>query len=268
VGRVCSIVVMFFSNSAAIWMPGVVRLGGMRLSVFGLCAALGLVAAFFVMRWTAPLAGVDRDGVVDAGMLGLTVAFVASRVLLVAENWHVFRLYPMLVLEVPSLTYGAMAVVAVTVTVYLQWKRLSMLRVLDAWAPAAAVIAIALSIGHWFEGSDAGMPTRMPWGVPDAVLGKVQPVQWFAEAAALVVLVWMLRVLLRKHEPGQVAGAGLIPGGVAVYSIALMMQPEPSVLGLEARQWLALVAIGLGAWMSLRWMWDTPMKDEREKELS
>jgi phosphatidylglycerol:prolipoprotein diacylglycerol transferase len=253
-------------DSALTMMPGVVRLGGMRLSVFGLCAAVGLVAAFVAMRWTAPLAGVDRDGVVDAGMLGLTVAFVMSRVLLVVENWRVFQAYPLLVLELPSLTYGAMASVAVAVVVYLQWKRMSMLRVLDAWAPSAAVLAIALSIGHWFEGSDAGMPTRMPWGVRDSVLGRVQPVQWYAVAAALVVLALMLRVLLKPHAPGQVVQAGLIPGGLAAYGIALMTQPEPGVLGLESRQWLALVALGVGVWTSLRW--GMPMKDERERELS
>jgi phosphatidylglycerol:prolipoprotein diacylglycerol transferase len=261
-------VVIFLFNSTAMLMPGVVRLGQMRLSVFGLCAAMGLIAAFFVMRWIAPLAGVDRDGVVDAGMLGLTVAFVASRVLLVAENWRVFQMYPLLVLELPSLTYGAMAIVVVAVALYLRWKRLPILRVLDAWAPSAAVLSIALSMGHWFEGTDAGMPTRLPWGVADSSLGKVHPVQWYAEAAALVVLAFMLRVLLKKHRPGQVVRAALIPGGIAAYGIALMSQPEPTVFGLEPRQWLALVAIGVGAWMSLRWMWEKPMKDEREKEWS
>jgi phosphatidylglycerol:prolipoprotein diacylglycerol transferase len=253
---------------ALMMMPGVVRLGGMRLSVFGLCAALGLIATFTLTRLTAPLAGVDRDGAVDAGMVAVTVAFVASRMLLVAENWRVFRMYPVLVLELPSLTYGAVAATAVVVTVYLQWKRMSILRTLDAWAPGAAVLAVALSLGHWLEGSAAGMPTRMPWGVRDAELGRVHPVQWYWIAAALAILLLVLRELRMEHVPGQVLRAALIPAGVAGYLIGTVMQPEMSVMGLEPRQWMSLGALGLGWMLSLRWLWGAPMKDAGEKELS
>jgi phosphatidylglycerol:prolipoprotein diacylglycerol transferase len=134
---------------------------------------------------------------------------------------------------------------------WLRWKKLPLLRVMDAWAPCAMVLWAALSLGHFLEGTDAGMPTRLPWGVVtpgDSVLGKVHPVQLYALLVAVVLCVWLLKVLVKARRVGMVASVALMAGGVASFGLGMLRQPVESMgdAWLDPAQWMALVAAVMG----------------------
>jgi phosphatidylglycerol---prolipoprotein diacylglyceryl transferase len=258
----------------AVALPGFVRVGRWHLPVYALFAAVGLVAALGLSQRTAKLVGMDADKLWDAGMFGVVAAFVASRVLLVVVEWKSFVQYPLLVLAAPSLTYGGIALTVVAVWIYLRWKKLPVLAVVDAWAPCAAVLAVVLSLGHFFEGTDAGMPTRLPWGVVtagDTVLGKTHPVQLYAMVAALGMVEFLLIRLKRRRFVGEVAGMALVVGGVISFLLDMVRQPVETFGGgwLEASQWVELgsVVVGVGILLFsesfLKWRRDA---DERYRQ--
>ena len=130
------------------------------------------------------MVGLEPTEIWDAGLFGLGAAFVVSRALLVARNWDVFFHYPLLVLALPSLSYWAMGITAVAVGVYLRRKKMPLLAVRDAWAPCAALLAAFLELGHWMEGSDAGMPWRRG--------GGLLPAQEFGVLLSVVLMVVLL----------------------------------------------------------------------------
>jgi phosphatidylglycerol:prolipoprotein diacylglycerol transferase len=260
--------VSIFSQTAAISILAVVRLGSVRLSSYGLCAAVGLIAGLWLSQRTARLAGLVAERVWDAGVLAICAAFVVSRLLLIARDPRAFLKYPLLVLGLPSLTYGGMAVTAVIVFGYLRWKRLRLPDVLDAWAPCGALLGALLSLGHFLEGTDAGMPTRLPWGLVtpgDDALGRVQPVQIYAMLASLVLLGVLLRALRQRRRRGVVAGAALVAGGAISFLLDMLTQPAAGTgdtwFGqlLEQGQWIALAAVLAGAWL---WATAKPVADE------
>ena len=237
-------------------LPGRLRLGPFRLPEYGVFAALGLIAALWLSLKTARLAGLEAEAVGDAGLFGVLAAFVISRLLLVAGDPHGFMRLPLVMLSLPSFTYGGMAITALVVVAYLRWKRIRLLRVLDAWAPCAAALAAMLSLGRFFEGADPGMPTRLPWGrvVPGSGgLVHLQPVQIYAALAAVVMLVVLVRLLERRLRAGMVAGIALVAGGAA--SFLLDMITQPTVAGgsawLDPVQWIALGAMVVGVLMLL-----------------
>ena len=158
-----------FVQAGAILAGGVVRLGPLRLSMYGVCAAVGLVAAMGLSLKTARLVGLAGEQVWDAGLFAVMAAFVCSRLLLVAGNFSAFLKMPGTLLALPSFTALGMVLTGLVVVAYLRWKRLPLLKVLDAWAPCAAVLAAMLSLGKFFEGNDAGMPSRVAVGDQDAV---------------------------------------------------------------------------------------------------
>jgi phosphatidylglycerol:prolipoprotein diacylglycerol transferase len=236
----------------AMLVPGVVRVGALRVPVFGVFACGGLVGALWLSQRTAKAAGVDADKLWDAGMFAVAAALVVSRLLLVAMDMRAFLAYPLLVLSLPSLTYGGMAVTGVLVWFWLRWKKLPVLRAMDAWAPCAMVLWAALSVGHFVEGTDAGMPTKLPWGVVtagDTVLGKVHPVQIYALAVALGLMVWSLWMLAKPHDAGVVAGRVLVVGGLLFFIIDMVAQPTEvnGSLWLDPGQIVALVTLVTGA---------------------
>jgi phosphatidylglycerol:prolipoprotein diacylglycerol transferase len=231
-----------FSHLETMVLSGVVRLGPFRVSSYGLCAAVGLVAALWLSQRLARKVGMMAQAVWDAGMFALGTAFVVSRVLLAVRDWHAFRMYPMVLMALPSFTYLGMGITAVVVLGYVLAKKMPLLGLLDVWAPCGALLGAALSVGHLAEGSDPGMP----WGRGGALL----PVQWMAaglSGALLVMLLWLLK-RRRSGQAGLVAGVGLVLGGVVAFGVEMLMQPTVSGdAWLEPGQWIAIGAMMVGA---------------------
>jgi phosphatidylglycerol---prolipoprotein diacylglyceryl transferase len=242
--------VSFLLQPAVIFFPGPMGLGPFWVSVYGVFAAVGLVAALLLSQRTARFAGLIAQELWDTGLFAVVAAFVISRLLLIVRDPQALLSVPMKVLALPSFTYGGMALTALAVAAYLKWKRQPVLPVLDAWAPCAALLAAALSMGHFFEGTDAGMPTRLPWGVRVPGLGRVQPVQIFGVAASLVLFVVLMRVLQRRLRAGVVAGFALVAGGAIAFLLDMLTQPaESGGAWLDPGQWIALGAMVVGTLM-------------------
>jgi phosphatidylglycerol:prolipoprotein diacylglycerol transferase len=245
---------MFSLQAAAVFAPGFFSVGGVHVPVYGVFAAVGLVAALWVSQKTAVVVGLSADKIWDAGVFAVIAAFVASRALLVAFDFAAFRQYPLLVLALPSLTYGGMALTGLLVFAWLRWKRLPVLDVVDAWAPCGALLAAVLSVAHFVEGTDAGMPTRLPWGVVtsgDTVLGRVHPVQIYAAIAALGLGSFLLWKLPRRKFAGEVAALALMVGGVLAFLLNMVQQPVESFgdAWLDPGQFVALGAMIAGTVM-------------------
>ena len=242
---------MIFAPQAAILFPGFLQLGGLRLPVYGLFAAAGLIAALWLSQRTAQRVGLPSDKLWDAGVVAVIAAFAASRALLVASDLPSFLKYPLLVLALPSLTYGGMLLTGLLVYAWLRRKRMPVLDVLDAWAPCGALLAAVLSIAHFVEGTDAGMPTSLPWGVitpGDTVLGHVHPVQIYAAIASLALCGFLMRMLRRRAFAGQVASLALVIGGALAFLLDMLRQPTESygTALLDPGQIVALAAILTG----------------------
>ena len=227
------------------------RLGPLRVSIYGLFAAVGLIGALWLSQRTAKMAGMVGEQLWDAGWFAVTAAFVISRVLLVVRDWNAFRTLPLVVLSLPSFTYGGMELTVLAVVVYVKLKRLPMLAVMDAWAPCAALLAGVLSLGHYFEGTDAGMPTSLPWGVQAPGFGRVQPVQLYGFAGSMLLLVVLLRMLRGRLRAGVVAGVALLAGGVMAFLLEMLTQPTAWGGGawLDPGQWIGLGAVVAGSSM-------------------
>jgi phosphatidylglycerol:prolipoprotein diacylglycerol transferase len=245
---------MFALQAVASFAPGFIRVGGVHVPVYGIFAAFGLVAALWVSQRTARVVGLSANKLWDAGVFAVIAAFVVSRLLLVAFDLKAFLKYPLLVLALPSLTYGGMILTGLMVWGWLRWKRMSVRDVMDAWAPCAALLAAVLSVAHFVEGTDAGMPTRLPWGVVtpgDSVLGRVHPVQIYAAIAALGLGSFLLWRLPRRRFSGEVAAVALMAGGGLAFLLDMMQQPVESFgdAWLDPGQFVALAAMLAGAWV-------------------
>jgi phosphatidylglycerol:prolipoprotein diacylglycerol transferase len=238
-------------------LPGVIRLGHTRVSLFGFFAAAGLITAISLSQRTARLAGVSAQKLWDAGIFLVFSAFVLSRVLLIAQDFPAFLRYPLIVLSLPSLTYGGMALTAIATLIYLRITALPLLGTLDAWSPCATLLAAVLALAHFVEGTDAGMPTRLPWGMPtpgDTMLGKVHPVQIYSMLVALALTAYLLRLLARPHAAGAVAATTFLYGGLASFLLGMITQPTETNgdAFLDPGQYVALTAAAVGAWLFSR----------------
>ena len=197
------------------------------------------------------MCGLPAEPVWNAGIFLVATAFVLSRLLLVAANFPSFLRFPVLLLAVPSLTPAGLALTAAATLIYLRWKRLPLLAVLDAWAPCATLLWVALALGHFAEGSDPGMPAGFGVRMPGDSL-RTHPVALYVALFASVLTVLLLERLRRAPVPGNIAALALVAGGGAQFLLSFLRQPAASAWGLDPLEWLALGMVVAGALLLAR----------------
>ncbi|MCU1248760.1 MAG: hypothetical protein JWQ49_1789 [Edaphobacter sp.] len=226
--------------------PYLLHSGHLLLPTFGVLAAVGLMAALTLSLRTAAIIGIDSDKLWNAGLFTLLSAFALSRLLLIAANLHDFLAYPILLLMVPSLSATGILLTILATTIYLRLRHLPLLDTLDAWAPCATLIWAFLALAHFAEGTDAGLPTTLSWGIaipPSAT--RLHPVALYAAIAAALLTLFLLRRLPHRRHPGDTVALALALSGTAQFLLTFVRQPFPDSSLLDPIQWIALGMIAL-----------------------
>lgn len=230
---------------------GNLRLGPLRFTPYGLCAASGLVASMALVQRCSGRSGMDPEAAWDAGVLAIFSCFLSSRLLLALQSPAASAHHPLLVLGLPSLTLGGLLLAGGMTALYLRYERLPILPLLDTLAAPAATLAVFLELGHLFEGSQPGMPTTLPWGIPAEGAPnslRVQPLAFYGVFVA-VLLALLLWKSLPPRFSGEVGAFGLVLGGGATFALNMLAAPVPSAgaTWLEPAQWVSLAAMVAGA---------------------
>jgi phosphatidylglycerol:prolipoprotein diacylglycerol transferase len=232
--------------------PYLLHSGHLLLPAFGVLAALGLMAALTISLRTATAVGLNPEKFWNAGLFTILSAFVLSRLLLIASNFHNFLTYPILLLMVPSLTSTGILLTLIATAIYLRLHDLPILDTLDAWSPCATLTWSFLALGHFAEGTDAGLPTTLPWGLripPDPT--PLHPVALYAALAAALLTAILLRQLPRRRHPGDTAALALASAGTLQFLLTFFRQPYPDAGLLDPIQWIALGMILLSGFILL-----------------
>jgi phosphatidylglycerol---prolipoprotein diacylglyceryl transferase len=233
--------------------PYLIHSGHLLLPTFGVLAALGLMSALTLSLRTAAIVGLNPDKLWNAGLFTLLSAFVLSRLLLIAANLHNFFSYPILLLTVPSLTSTGILLTLLATLIYLRLRQLPLRDTLNAWSPCATLIWAFLALGHFAEGSDAGLPTTLPWGLsipPDHT--RLHPVALYAAIAATLLTLILLRQLKRRSQLNNTAAIALTAAGTIQFLLTFVRQPYPYTTSnlytaLDPIQWIALGMIVVAA---------------------
>jgi phosphatidylglycerol:prolipoprotein diacylglycerol transferase len=226
--------------------PYLIHSGHLLLPTFGVLAAVGLMAALTLSLRTAAIIGLVPDKLWNAGLFTLLSAFALSRLLLIFANPRSFIAAPILLLMVPSLNTLGVLLTLFASAIYLRLSQLPLLDTLDAWSPCATFAWAFLALGHFAEGSDAGLPTALPWGMaipPNTT--RLHPVALYAAIAAALLSVAILRRLPRRQHPGDIFALTLATAGAIQFLLTFLRQPFPDSDFLDPIQWIALGMIAL-----------------------
>ncbi len=249
--------------------PVLFHIGAVLIPSYGAITALGVLLALGFALRTARMAGVDAGKVWNLCILSLFAALAAARLLLVVVNWSALRLHPAWLLELAMVHHpllgatGALAGGACAFW-YARRSKLPLRATADALVPPLALGVAFEQLGALASGSGYGVeagsgvrwavtytnPLAAIWsGAPIGV--PLHPVQAYAALAflslALLLLVW----LPAERRKGDVAGLGLMGGGVAIYITEIWRDPEGrgSVLhgALDGPQIAAVLLVIAGA---------------------
>ena len=213
--------------------PVLFHIGPILIPSYGALAALGVLLALALVQHTARITGLNVNHIWNLCVTALFAALVGSRLLLVAVNWRDLMRHPLWMLGLatihhPLLTAAGALFGVLAALAYARWQQMPLLTTADALAAPVALLAAMEQFGALLAGAGFGTESSVPWamtytsplaarwsGTPLGV--PVHPVQAYAALAALGLAAVLLAGLPMRRQAGDIAGAGLLGAGVAVY---------------------------------------------------
>jgi prolipoprotein diacylglyceryl transferase len=243
------------------------QLGPLFLHLYGLCIAIGVLAAFWLAnrRWVQ--SGGKPGGLERPGIWAVAAGFLGGRLAYVATHTGDFRDRPWEVLFIWKgglALYGGLTLGILTGIWAARRYRLPVLRALDAAIPA---IPLAQAFGRWgnyFNQELFGTPTTLPWALevdPQfrparyAEFATFHPTFLYESLYNLLVagiLIWV--GARRRLRPGSLCLLYLVLYGTGRFLLELLRTDTTyRLFGLSRNAYVSLaVVVGGSLWLYLR----------------
>ena len=228
-------------------------LGPLTLQTFGICFALGFLAAGGLLARRLAELGKPVDWAYEIVFSALIGGLVGSRVDYLIQNYDKVSddLFGSLFSGSGLVWFGGLVGGALGVVLWARWRGFLEARLFDLAAPGLALGYALGRVGCQLSGDgDYGEATDLPWGMayPDGTVSTTQEVHptpvFETVAMGLVALVlWTLR---DRFRPGFLFGLYLVLAGLERLLIELIRRNDAVVAGLTAAQLISLAMIALG----------------------
>jgi phosphatidylglycerol:prolipoprotein diacylglycerol transferase len=194
--------------------PDLFSIGPFTLHTYGLFVAFGSFAGLMVAVKMGKSEGIGLQQVMDMGFIIILAAIIGSRLMYVLMNISHYLERPADIFKLwqGGLVFsGGIICVVLAVGWYARRHRLSMWKVADLWAPAAAMGQGVGRIGCFMAGCCYGKPTDLKWGVvfthPHCLAPtniSLHPTQIYSSLSGFVIFVVLILLHSKKKFEGQV----------------------------------------------------------------
>lgn len=199
--------------------------GFLTIRWYGLMAALGFLAAMFMVDLNRKYANMNRDQATTLVFIGVIAGVIGSRIAYVIQFYGQYRDNFLEIFRIDRgglVFYGGFFLAMLCMILYCRKVKLDTWRVLDICTPALALGHMFGRIGCFLNGCCFGKPTECIFGVihpagsmPAQIHGVVaiHPVQLY-EAFANLLLALVMFPILRKTGRGVATSLYLLIYGI------------------------------------------------------
>lgn len=235
-----------------------IHLGPLDLRMYGLCIAVGVIAAVTISsrRWEAR--GGNPDDIGTIAIWAVPAGVIGARMYHVATDWKAYEGHWVDALKITQgglgIPGGILAGV-LTGLVVVRVKKLPPVPLLDVVAPAIPVAQAIGRLGNWFNQEVFGRPTDLPWGLE--IEPEFRPARYADQPtfhptflyeglwniALALILVRLERT--KRLRPGELFGLYVLGYAVGRLWVELLRSDNASlILGVRVNVWMSLV-VGL-----------------------
>ncbi|MFN8215627.1 MAG: prolipoprotein diacylglyceryl transferase family protein [Solirubrobacterales bacterium] len=236
-----------------------VDLGPITVQSFGLCFALGFIAAGALVWKRLGEIGRPPDWAYEIALAAMLGGAIGSRVYFVAQNYGEVKhdLLGNFFSGAGLVWYGGVIGGALAVLLWAWWRRFLGLALLDLAAPALALGYAIGRCGCQLAGDgDYGKPWDGPWAMsyPNGTVPTdrtVHPTPIY-ETLAMGLCAWLLWQLRDRVRAGVLFAIYLVYAGVERFLIEFLRRNTEDSVGLTTAQIESLVLIAAGAlWIAI-----------------
>jgi phosphatidylglycerol---prolipoprotein diacylglyceryl transferase len=230
-----------------------IHIGPLDLQTFGICFALGFLAAGAVLSRRLNELGKPHDWAYEIVFASLVGGLVGARVDYLIENWD--KVSGDVVGNIFSGTglvwLGGAIGGAAGVLLWARWRRWLTAQLLDAASISLALGYAIGRIGCQLSGDgDYGIASDLPWAMsyPDGTVPTTEevhptPVYETVSMGIATLVLWHLRDRL---APGMVFGLYLVLAGTERFLVEFIRRNDSVLGGLTLAQLISLAMLALG----------------------
>lgn len=235
---------------------GVIKIGPLPIHMYGLCIALGVLAAVWLMGRRAEASGAGtRDDVSGMAVWAVVAGVIGARLYHVATDWEKFSGN---LGDIPKIWEGGLGIPggmlagALVGMWYLHRHGKSVAMMATAAAPALPLAQAIGRVGNYFNQELFGKPTTLPWAlrIDDERLPAgyasgttfhptfLYEVLWNLALCAL--LIWIGKRF--RLRPGRLLAVYVVGYGIGRFWVeGLRIDEAKSGGGLRLNQWMAII---------------------------
>lgn len=202
----------------------------------------------------------DRAGqprsAIDAGFAGIFGGLLGAKLWWTAEFFATAPYLSLLFSRGGLSWFGGFTFGLAAGLVVIHFKRLPLLPVLSAAAPALAVGHAIGRIGCFLVGDDYGKVSDLPWAVafPEGLpptFERVHPTQLYEAIPLFIIAALLLQLRKRQLPDRRVFGTYLLLVGGTRFLVEFLRVNERVVGPLTVAQLASLAALAAGAWLAM-----------------
>lgn len=194
--------------------PDLFSIGPFTFHTYGLLVAIGFFVGLVVTVRIAKSEGIGSQQVIDMGFLMILSGIIFSRVTYVLMNISYYRIQPMDIFKIWQgglVFFGGIIGFILIMVWYSKRHHLSLWKLGDIWAPAAAIGQSIGRIGCFMAGCCYGKPTDLKWGVvfthPESLAPlnvPLHPTQIYSSISGFLIFLILILLHTKKKFDGQV----------------------------------------------------------------
>ena len=235
------------------------NIGPLELKTFGLCFALGFVAAGLLAARRFGELDLSVDWAYELIFAGLAGGFVGARVDYLIQNWDSASddLLGAAFSGSGLVWLGGVVGGAIAVLAWGRWRGFFGLALLDFCAPLIAVGYTIGRVGCQLSGDgDYGQASDLPWAMAypegtEPTTTEVHPTPIY-ESLAMGLIAFALWRLRGRLRPGLVFALWLVLSGLERLLVEFVRRNETVALGLTQPQIVSVAMLAVGAAWLLR----------------
>jgi phosphatidylglycerol:prolipoprotein diacylglycerol transferase len=194
--------------------PDLFSIGPVTIHTYGFFMAAGFFFGIIVTLKIAKIEGITPQRIMDMGLIIILSAIAGSRLMHILLNITYYSQEPVAIFKIwqGGLVFsGGIIGVIIAMFWYAKRRNLSLLRMGDLWAPAAALGQAIGRIGCFMSGCCYGKPTDLKWGVvfthPNSLAPlniPLHPTQIYSSMFGFIIFFILLAIRSKKTFEGQV----------------------------------------------------------------
>lgn len=181
-----------------------ISLGPLAFPTYPILTLVGLWLGTSLATRVGQRFGLSIDDTYNIALLALLAALVGGRAWYVTTHWSAYarQIWQAVVPTLNALAWpGAALAAIIAVYIYCRRKQLSLPSAADVLAPGITLMLLVSSVGAFLGSRRLGLPSDLPWAVPQ-IDELRHPVFLYQAALFALLLLWTWREQFQSRWPG------------------------------------------------------------------